>query len=258
MAGALLKPKLCINTPFGQEENHVWAKHCITTDFRRASCHLASARYPEEAEPKNRYSGLGAFLLKRTQYVYELIVIEELLDTMNRAGKCVLVWNRHLDSFDSFQAVLTEILQSQNACQKAFYKNVDTELKRLFNKPKDDAIHAADAFRNLLACDVSKTIRKFIQRLEHARFFTKELKEIEKLFLSFQREASFYKAYAARLLENPHDVMRAKKDTEKKCHVPINEQLFTFVLHELHKKVGEGVFFSAVRTFLEHTVLTLY
>lgn len=242
MSSMLTCPKLCLNIPLGQEENHFLALQSFDFDFRKPALHLAGFRYPKNVFPTNRYSGLTDHLYGLNSYVLGLMLVEELLDPCNISNRCALVWNLEQKPCTSFEEALQLILKPSTvkAMQEQFWKNFSTLLDGFSNK-QSRAI--SKTVQTLIDLDVEKLMQEHAVLHPYMLSFKKEVKELKHFFAKMGLEAKWFKEFALAIKgQDLQAIERAKETVEKISAKPIEEHYFTYSLYTLCKSVGAADF----------------
>lgn len=184
MACLVSAPKLCLNLPFGQEENQMLAIKTELFDFRVPSVHLAGPRYPEsKTVPKTRYSGLGAFLQKRYVDVVQRLLMTELIDPSNRYGQCALPWNLRKTPFTSFEEMraFMQAPETVKKMQAQFWKNFKRLQHDFVVPPTFEHISSSQALEEIITTDWDK---EFV-----------DLPDLQAFYKEFAKQAKAYKEY---------------------------------------------------------------
>ena len=230
MCGTLTKPKICLNLPFGQEEQHMLCTPNTFFDFRKPTIHLAGARFPTSSKiPENRYSGVARYLRKAMPDLFQRLLVTELLDPCNRYDSCALPWNSQ-KPFQSFQEVLEYMRDPKTiqAMQKQFWKNLarinDGFAKKI--EESDTVILSSQSLSRLL-------------NNEHKRYFKKQ-KELLRFYEDLRQEAHYFKEFSLKVSTDGTDA--AKKWVEETSGKRIEEMHLCYTLYLFCKAVGEAGF----------------
>ena len=245
MSPLLSSPKLCLNIPLGQEENHFWALNNYDFDFRKPALHLAGWRYPKGILPTNRFSGLAAYLQPLNAYVWGLSLVTELLDPSNLSNKCALVWNLVSKPYSCLTEAIDNILQPETiqAMQKQFWQNYRDFLKGF---SESSGSHPGHLVQQLIDSDLDKVLHEYCALNPDTHFYKKELLELQCFFQTMKQEALWLKEFAF-AIETLECIEKAKDLVERSSKKNIEALYFVYPLYVLCKSVGACGFQNAVR-----------
>lgn len=189
MAGLLTKPKICLNIPFGQEEAHMRAIKEYTSDLAEPLLHLSGDRFPKVTIPTNRFSGLADFLRAQYRYAIGAMLVSDLIDPLDRFGRCSLPWNRRKEPFNSFEEAMECIVGADML--QPFEKNI-LAMKEEFAtyNPNKESTFALYHLGVLEHQDVDAILKPYSR-------FPKEMAELKALFSELAEDFASFKAVLA-------------------------------------------------------------
>ncbi len=229
MAGLISSKKLCLNLPFGQEENHMLA---IKSDFshdREPLVHEGDARLPKK--------WLGDFLCERYVDMVERLLVTELIDPNNRYNICALPWNLREKPFSSFDEMVATLSsdETKTKMQEQFWKNIE-RARLAFSLPIiGPYVHSSQAMQQILDTDWTSEFTDLEkEEAEHLRAF----------YIRFAKEAACYKTFLF-LTQNQH-LGEAVSSFEKSTNRKIEECPLAYALYLFCKSLGLGEFCTLV------------
>lgn len=254
MATLVSKPKICINLPFGQEENHLIAMKNYYFDLRHPALHLAGWRYPHVKIPVNRYSGLAEHLKKLNSYVLGLGLVTDMLDPPDVLNRSCIVWNSVKEPFSGLQEAISCITApaTVQAMQKKFWENFHNYFKPLAGDEQPQP-HSSAVFKVLLDKDIKKVISEMLELHPYLTNFKKELQELTTFFESMTQEALWMKEFSLfvdREIQKGKDpgktLEKARVHIEQVSQKSITCHYFTNHIYEICRIIGLAGFQKAL------------
>ena len=251
MSTLLSSPKVCLNIPLGQEENHFTCIKTYDFDLRKPARHLAGVRYPKKSLPTNRYSGLAEHLEWLNYNAFGLLMVSELLDPPNIFNCSALIWNQKKEPFTSFAEAITYICHpaTVHAMQKQFWKNFEAYVQG-FNDMTPYQEHlvlpSSRMLKKLIHLDTKKLLAN------HPSHFKSDLKKLMRFFKKMSQEASWTQGFAFTLdhLRKQMPPLQAlevaQKEIEAKSGKSIEDHYFTYSLYIVCKSIGAHDFQTAL------------
>ena len=192
MSGLLSKPKLCLNLPFGQEEAYLLAMKEYLFDLREPMIHLSGYRFPAAVLPKNRFSGLAAYLKAHYSYSIGSMLVSDLLDPLNLYKRCALPWNMVKEPFGSLKEAIAYICRPEvtKEMQQQFAKNRKNLAQGLKNY-EDNKLKESDLALFHLSVLEEQDVDSLLQKYSR---FPKEVEELRRLFKALAEDANAFKA----------------------------------------------------------------
>jgi len=252
MMGLLSKPKFCLNLPFGHEERDMAAMGDYQDFFRKAIVHLAGRRFPQEKIPVDPFDGLQESFIKTMNYVFQIGMVQSLIDPTNMKNRCVLPWNYPRTRFSSFKEALAFAgsHESKEEMQKRFWKNVDgllqPETRRTFLTGRD---------LDCLEVDIDGEIEKFCGERSYLSGHA-SLQAIAGAYKRLQKDAGLFLTLLKSIREaiSAHGqtdcskiIEQTKEQFERENKIGIVEWPIAYGIYQLCKVVGAGQFCKSIK-----------
>lgn len=244
MSEQVLKPKCCLNLPFGAEEGHV-ALLFESDPFNRLSIHLSGPRFPSKEIPTHFFIGLHEPLKKYIPYSLLITMAQDLLDPLNRKGVCVFPWNseKEVRSHTCLRDVLQHV--SSEGCimemKQRFWRNVH----ELFYPMENRKMLLRDNMNELINMDIAAVLKAF-QSQEHLdKKHTASLEAIGDVYRHAQQDAIIARDFGLTVLESAQtreldatSIETCMQTTESKHHIARDQFPLTHGLCLMFKVVG--------------------
>lgn len=265
MTAHIGKPRFCLNVPFAYEEQHFRRLLHYYDPFRLSIRHLAGTRYPLPHIPIDPLDGLDAPLPKILTYMFQLGMIQSLLDPANSKERCALPWNLFSDpsipTFSSLKEALAFVSQdsTKREMQKRFWKNINDllspDLKNSFMIGRDlegfqQNIEETLAFYKHQHSFSLHTIGSIYKQ------FRKDAELLEELLKRIHKEISVQVPIPALWYEacqnlNLHAILETiRVGLEKEKNISLKDWSLTYGLYRLLNVVGAGEFCEDVKALL--------
>lgn len=215
--GLLTKPRFCLPTYFGSEEQQVSLKDAFFETVQQCPIHLAGARFPAKLFPNSALDGLEEYLSKVLPYVIQIGFIICLIDPKNEMGRCILPWNnldlQRVRPFKNLGDLWGFALSNKviNKIREGFWKN-------LADFADDDV--ALDAMAKRMP------IREDIDRLVHADLSLEMPEALRKFYENIQIDACMLMALVRDLLRS-RSLKTSIKTVEKAFGLKIKQTQLT-------------------------------
>jgi hypothetical protein len=267
MSGALSKPKLCVNVPFGQEEPHFQPMKNEWFDFRRPSLHLAGPRYPKAKIPTNHFAGFSAYLKPLNSYVFDLFQVTELLRPPTPKDS-PLIWNRRKSAFKSFEEAIKTIVtpETQELMQKQFWDNLSQYVADFDRTEKSETgiVYTSMLLQMLIDLDLDKMFHDYLDINPIAIHYEADFKELKRYMRELIREARYYKEFAVELnalmqkkgQNSERAIEKARKSLEHAHGKSITKMPYAKTLYLLARSVGAGGFHDALTPLSQFMLVT--
>lgn len=195
------KPKICLNIPFGWEEDH----SIIPSDpvsLPHPVAHLSGPRFPSGEIPTHFFVGLEKRLKDYVPYCLTSLLSNCLLDPQNHLQRLALPWNepnRWL-TFSGLGDILTYIAddKTKKEMQKRFWRNVND----LFLSPRGQGMEINALIYDLMHNAIDPIINEFQKEMPLSGLETNSLIQIGKCYHFFQQDAHYFWEYGTRVLES--------------------------------------------------------
>ncbi len=239
MSEYVSKPKVCLNIPFGSEEQHLRGVMEMNP-LLHPSIHLAGARYPTGSLPTRPWCGLEEYLSWYIPYSIQVAMTMSLLDPINREERSALPWNQkeHLQSFANLRAAAHFIAseEQQKEMKNRFWHNV-----ALFYQCKAEEMHLLVAIKDLINCNSDKILKTYQNEHPLNPMERNSLKKIGELYAFYQKDASLLWKFTGMVLGGT-EIDQARAILEKKGRLSFAQLPLTNGLYLLFRSIGMAEF----------------
>ncbi len=249
MSEYIMRPKICLNLPFGNEEQHSEGIFEIIP-FLQTSWHLAGTRYPEKQLPTHFFVGIEKHLKHFIPYTIQIGMTRHLLDPLNQDGTSAMPWNQKevRSTFTSLRDVFNFISNEKTVqeMQKMFWEHMDQ-----FFHPGDNPMKLRQDIETLIHMDVEGIIKSFRRKEKLTFAERKSLKNIGEIYRFYQQDAKymwefssniFQKVQGDKTLDISEVIEQEKGGIEKKYSIKLQDYPITQGFYLLFQAVGAAQF----------------
>ncbi len=239
MSEYVTKPKICLNLPFGSEEQHLRGL-MEANPLLHPSIHLAGPRYPTGAVPTRPWYGLEEYLTWYLPYSIQIAMTVSLLDPTGKQGRCVFPWNQkeQLQTHTSLRSAFHHITSQdqRKEMQKRFWRNVE-----LFRQSEVEDMPFLTAIKDLIDCDIAQVIQECQIQAWLTSDEKNSLEKIGAIYAFYQQDARLLWRFVEIAISGTA-VDEAKSILESERSLSFSQFPLTNGLHLLFHSVGLAEF----------------
>ncbi|MCE5293209.1 MAG: hypothetical protein LLF94_01170 [Chlamydiales bacterium] len=193
---AIIRPKICLNLPQGNEEGH-YLSRARGHFFLQPSQHLSGTRLPSKEIPTRFFVGLDAYLDKTIPYIFGLQIIANFIDPTSTRSNTALPWNdpEMMGNLANLRQGFEYIVNTSQETQKRFW----TKFLEFFCT-KDTRYHTfRDSIIQLIDLDVDAVLKKYQGEHSCTEQEKESLKKIGNVYKKHQKDAKLFWELGCRL-----------------------------------------------------------
>ncbi len=180
MSESVLKPKICLNLPQGNEENH-YLSMAVGHFFLKPSYHLSGSRFPEKEFPTHFFVGMEECIEKSQNFVLLLYLTDYLISPNSRYSNTALPWNDKDMSarFSGLKEGLYFIAHSKEELKSRFWR----KLEEFFWDERQEYKNFLNLIKEILQADIDKVCEDFQQKntlMAHEKDSLRKLADVYK------------------------------------------------------------------------------
>lgn len=179
--------EILLESSFWGEEGHFIGMETLKPFFSLPCIHLCGTRYPEKEIPTHFFVGLEEHLQNFIPYAGAMVMVQTLLDPLNRTKHTVFPWNDD-DSTITFSCLresLAYVVERKAEMQSRFWRN----LNNLYTVGNPKTMQ----FFNMLNSFMHDHVLEIVENFQRKETLTKEEKEslvnIERIYLLCHQDA---------------------------------------------------------------------
>lgn len=248
MTDCVMKPKICVNLPFGSEEKHFETLGEIIP-LLQITYHLGGTRYPNKRIPTHYFVGLEEYLKSYLPYTLCIDMAQCLLDPMNQYQRSVFPWNAKevWSSFTCLNDVFHYVSRESTitTMQKRFWDN----MAQFFKGEQKSGTTFLESLQDLMYLDLKSIVRTFLKQNKLNASEKKSLKQIAEIYNHLQKDAKLFWEFGMLVTQRVREtseiestLVTVKNELETKYRLRFSDFPLTQGLYLLFLSIGAAQF----------------
>ncbi len=240
MSESVLRPKICLNLPQGNEENH-YLSMAVGHFFLKPSYHLSGSRFPDGEFPTHFFVGMDQFIERSQNFVLLLYLTDYLISPKGRYTKTALPWNDNDLSahIKSLRDGLQLIAQSKEALAERFWQKVE----ELFCEKKKEYENFLVLIEEVLSTDIEAQCATFLQKNRLSTHEIESLRKLADVYKRIQKDVRLFWECGKELARTKDPAFIKEKINNE---TPLTEGLYLMAC-----SVGKGEFVEIVASIIK-------
>lgn len=252
LSAYVLKSRICLNLPQGNEEAHFLEAICGHF-FLQPVYHLCGSRYPDKEIPTSFFVGLDSYAEKAISYVFFLYVTRYLIAPNRRSTAIGLPWND-----DGLSASFTSLLEgftfiADSNTQSELKTRFWAKVRGLFCDELDEYGPFLECIRSLKALDVDLVVATFAQSKKVTKHEEASLKRLGDVYKKNQQDIKLFWKFGKALGEakQPEQELDSIKNMiEKEAGCPLVNYPITDGFYHTAVSVGKAEFCAIIQQLI--------